>query len=45
MRPVCDAEHPWLTVRHAVGGEAVQQILAAMIEGRTDPREGWMLQV
>ncbi len=39
------AEPPWLHVRDFVGAEAAAEALSAMLEGRADPREGWMLSV
>ncbi len=45
VRRVSQAEAPWLRVRDFAGAAAAREALAAMVEGRADPREGWMLSV
>lgn len=39
------ADPPWLRVRDFVGPQAAREALAAMVDGRADPREGWMISV
>jgi hypothetical protein len=39
------ADPPWLRVRDFVGSDAAAEALNAMLKGRADPREGWMLSV
>ncbi len=43
MASVNDAAAPWLRVRDGQGIDAVQQRLAQLIEGKVDPRDGFML--
>ena len=43
MRPVTDARHPWLRVVRAQGPQAVEQVYAALLDGRTQPQEGHVL--
>lgn len=43
LQRVGDAEPPWLRVRDFVGPQAAREALEAMVAGRADPREGWML--
>ena len=43
LQRVGDAEPPWLWVRDFVGPQAAREALEAMVAGRADPREGWML--
>ena len=45
LQRVGAADPPWLQVRDFVGPQAAREALAAMVEGRADPREGWMLSV
>lgn len=45
MQPVCDPHRPWLAVRRAAGPQAAGELLARMIDGQVDPREGWMLSM
>jgi Protein of unknown function (DUF2855) len=45
MRPVNDPANPWLRVRTASGAQAVQQACLALLDGRVDAREGWMLSL
>ena len=45
LSAVGDARHPWLQVRRAAGAVAAREALAAMVDGRIDPREGWMLSI
>jgi hypothetical protein len=45
MRPVNDPAKPWLRVRSASGGLAVQQACLALLDGKVDAREGWMLSL
>ena len=45
LQRVGQADPPWLRVRDFVGPEAAREALAATVEGRADPREGWMLSL
>ena len=45
LQRVATADPPWLRVRDFVGAQAACEALAAMVDGRADPREGWMLSV
>jgi Protein of unknown function (DUF2855) len=45
MRPVNDPAKPWLRVRSARGAQAVQQACLALLDGKTNAREGWMLSL
>ena len=45
LQRVATADPPWLRVRDFVGAQAACAALAAMVDGRADPREGWMLSV
>lgn len=42
---VGSADPPWLRVRDFAGAQAAREALAAMVDGRADPREGWMISV
>jgi hypothetical protein len=43
MDPVTDAKAPWLTVVRGSGPREVEQAYRALIDGRSDPREGYVL--
>ena len=43
MAPVTDAHNPWMRVVHGRGRQAVERTYAALLDGRTDPREGNLL--
>jgi hypothetical protein len=43
MKPVTDATSPWLRVVRGHGPQAVEAAYQALIEGRSDPREGHVL--
>ncbi len=43
MQPVTDAQHPWLQVVRGEGRAAVQEVYAALLDGRTRPQEGHVL--
>jgi hypothetical protein len=43
MVPVTDPRSPWLTVASGRGPGDVEQVYRALIEGRSDPREGHVL--
>jgi hypothetical protein len=45
LQRVATADPPWLRVRDFVGAEAARDALQAMVDGRADPREGWMLSL
>jgi hypothetical protein len=45
LRRVSQSDPPWLRVRDFVGAAAARAALVAMVDGRADPREGWMLSV
>jgi hypothetical protein len=45
LRRIAASDPPWLRVRDFVASEAARDALVAMVEGRADPREGWMLSV
>lgn len=45
MRPVNDAEHPWLRVVRGRGRAAVEASYAELLGGRTDPSQGHVLSV
>ena len=45
MRPVTDAQHPWLRVVRGRGTAAVESAYARLLEGRADPAEGHVLSV
>ena len=45
LRRVGSADPPWLRVRDFAGAPAAREALAAMVDGRFDPREGWMISV
>lgn len=45
LQRVSAADAPWLRVRDFIGAQAARDALAAMVAGRADPREGWMLSV
>jgi hypothetical protein len=42
---VNDPANPWLRVRSARGAQAVQQACLALLDGKTNAREGWMLSL
>ena len=43
LQRVGAADPPWLRVRDFVGPQAAREALDAMVDGRAEPREGWML--
>jgi Protein of unknown function (DUF2855) len=43
MKPVNDPAAPWLQVRRGSGAQAVRDAMTALLDGRVDPREGYML--
>ena len=45
MKPVNDPAAPWLRVRGGRGPQAVRDAMAALLDGRVDPREGYMLSL
>ena len=45
LRRIAASDPPWLRVRDFVAAEAARDALVAMVEGRADPRDGWMLSV
>jgi hypothetical protein len=45
MQPVNAAGNPWLHISHARGATAVETAYRSLLDGRTDPREGLMLQL
>ncbi len=45
MRPVTDPAAPWLRVRSGRGPQAVRDAMSALLDGRIDPREGYMLSL
>jgi hypothetical protein len=45
LQRVAQSDPPWLRVRDFVGAAAAREALLAMVDGRADPREGWMLTV
>lgn len=45
LTKVSDPDHPWLLVQRHAGPEAVQDIYAWILGGRTDPRAGHMLSL
>jgi hypothetical protein len=45
MRPVTDPQHPWLKVVRAQGRPAVEEVYAALLDGRTQPQEGHVLSL
>ena len=40
IRRVSDAEKPWMLVKEQVGFEAAQELIAALVAGRIDPKDG-----
>jgi len=44
MRPVTDAERPWLAVVHGQGRDAVEAVYLALLDGRALPGEGHVLR-
>ena len=45
MRQVADPAAPWLRVVDGEGPEAATAALLALLDGRTDPRDGLMLSL
>ena len=45
VQRVGGSDPPWLRVRDFVGVPAALEALGAMVDGRADPREGWMLSL
>ena len=45
MKPVTDAQHPWLQVVRSSGTAAVAQVYAALLGGQAQPQEGHILSV
>jgi hypothetical protein len=45
MVPVTAAQAPWLTVVRGRGGREVEQAYRRLIDGRSDPREGFVLSL
>ena len=45
LQRAAQADPPWLRVRDFTGPEAAREALEAMVDGRADPREGWMLSL
>ncbi len=45
MQPVTDAQHPWLQVVRGQGRAAVEEVYAALLDGRTRPQEGHVLSL
>jgi hypothetical protein len=45
MKPVTDAQRPWLTVVRGQGPQEVEQVYRALIDGRTNPQEGHLLSL
>jgi hypothetical protein len=45
MKPVNDAESPWLIVERGAGPQAVEKVYRELIDGRTDPRLGHVLSL
>ena len=45
MQPVTDAQHPWLKVVRGQGRLAVEEVYAALLDGRTRPQEGHVLSL
>lgn len=45
MAAVADPAAPWLQVRHGRGAEAVRETCLALLDGRVDARDGWMLSL
>jgi hypothetical protein len=43
MQPVTDARRPWLQVVRGQGRSAVEEVYAALLEGRTRPQQGHVL--
>ena len=43
MQPVTDAQHPWLQVVRGQGRAAVEEVYAALLDGRARPQEGHVL--
>jgi hypothetical protein len=43
IRRVSDAEKPWMNVKEHKGFGAAQDFIAALVEGRIDPKEGHMV--
>ena len=42
---VVDPRHPWMVVVRREGRAAVQDAWLALVDGRSDPRQGWLLSV
>ena len=45
MRVVCEGDAPWLSVEHGAGAAVVEQHYLALLEGRSDARQGLMLRL
>jgi hypothetical protein len=45
LQRVSASDPPWLRVRDFAGAAAAREAVEAMVDGRADPREGWMLGV
>jgi len=45
MKAVNDPVAPWLRVRRGRGPQAVRDAMTALLDGRVDPREGYMLSL
>ena len=45
MVPVNDPHQPWLRVRTGQGAVAVREAMAALLDGKVDPRDGFMLSL
>lgn len=45
MEPVTDERSPWLRVVRGRGPQAVEAVYRALVEGRSDPREGHVLSL
>jgi hypothetical protein len=43
MEPVTDLQHPWLKVVRGQGRQAVERVLAELLEGRAQPHQGHLL--
>jgi hypothetical protein len=43
LRIVTDARQPWLRVERGAGSAALEQVYAALLDGRSDPRAGHVL--
>ncbi len=44
MGSVCDPERPWLEVQHGQGADAVEAGYRALLDGRSNPRHGLILE-